>query len=58
MAKFGEGDARWIVADREDGTNVRSLTLLDYSPSTLYDLSYCSNHTRRHLQGVCILDHV
>lgn len=23
MAKIGEGDARWIVADREDGTNVR-----------------------------------
>ena len=24
MAKFGEGDARWIVADRQDGTNVHN----------------------------------
>ena len=24
MAKIGEGDERWIVADREDGTNVNS----------------------------------
>jgi activator of HSP90 ATPase len=23
MAKLGEGDARWIVAEREDGTNVK-----------------------------------
>lgn len=22
MAKIGEGDARWIVAEREDGANV------------------------------------
>jgi hypothetical protein len=22
MAKLGEGDARWIVAERQDGTNV------------------------------------
>ena len=24
MAKVGEGDARWIVADRADGTNVNA----------------------------------
>lgn len=24
MAKFGEGDARWIVSDRKDGVNVNS----------------------------------
>lgn len=24
MAKFGEGDARWIVQKREDGTNVNA----------------------------------
>ena len=24
MAKFGEGDARWIVAERQDGTNVHN----------------------------------
>lgn len=24
MAKLGEGDARWIVADRQDGTNVHN----------------------------------
>lgn len=22
MAKWGEGDARWIVNEREDGTNI------------------------------------
>ncbi len=24
MARIGEGDERWIVQDREDGTNVNS----------------------------------
>ena len=24
MAKIGEGDARWIVSERQDGTNVHN----------------------------------
>ena len=43
MAKLGEGDARWIVADRQDGTNVHNWhwaekDVLPWSKSRLAEL--------------------
>ncbi|GAB2227474.1 hypothetical protein Droror1_Dr00009296 [Drosera rotundifolia] len=43
MAKFGEGDKRWIVSDRPDGTNVHNwhwaeTDCLDYSRNLLSSL--------------------
>ncbi len=43
MAKLGEGDARWIVADRQDGTNVHNWhwaekDVLPWSKSRLTEL--------------------
>lgn len=35
MAKIGEGDARWIVSEREDGANVSPVVTVSVGASSL-----------------------